>query len=152
MVLPLSARRALVLRVPLRTLRSLVDTTRLLLNPFPVKRRSSTQWQRNWPTPICFSELDTRRFGEGKGTWKKRRKTNFGNWVPSEGNAVQATETNRFGGHFGSRKWRRMEQLSCMYEQQRFPKTRRFTSQEIWRVVDQESSDFVKWLGEKLVS
>lgn len=70
-MLPLSACRALVLRDPLRTLRSSVDINRLLLNPFPVKRRSWTQWQRNWPTPIRFSGLDTRRFGGGRANGRR---------------------------------------------------------------------------------
>ena len=46
MVLPLSAFRALVLRVPLRILRFFVDISRLLPKPFPVSRRSWMQWQR----------------------------------------------------------------------------------------------------------
>lgn len=92
MVLPLFALRALVLSVPLRTLGSSVGISRLLLKPLPARRRSSTQWQRNWSL-IWFSEVGIPEVG-GWGKFKEGWETDFGYWFSGEGDAVRAAETD----------------------------------------------------------
>ena len=92
MVLPLPALRGFALSVPLSILRSSVNSSRLLLKPLPVRRRSSTEWQRNWSL-IRFGEVGIPEVG-GWGMSKEGLETDSGYWFSGEGDAVRTAETN----------------------------------------------------------